>query len=88
MSKTYEFLDVAKYSFDELDPDAIESDIRYFHPGEQDGDNIEAVVSKDPHNVNLWLKLAYKKLNNANWYDKRFIFCYRIQMIVINENVY
>lgn len=59
-----------------LDPESVweevvdEQDIRYFATNDNAAaiDDLESALLQDPHNDQLWLKLANKKLNSRERY--------------------
>lgn len=50
------------YDFDNL---ITETDQRYFNMKEKGIDKLEAAVTENPQNIQIWLKLAYKYLHNS-----------------------
>lgn len=50
-----------------LDAVVTPDDVRYFTNETDDIANLEASVLENPYNVQLWIKLAYKYLNQNEW---------------------
>lgn len=52
-----------KINIPALDAVVTPDDVRYYTNETDDISNLEASVLENPYNVQLWLKLAYKYLN-------------------------
>lgn len=51
-----------------LDTVVTPDDVRYFTSETDDISNLEASVQENPRDVQLWIKLAYKYLNQNEGY--------------------
>lgn len=47
----------------------LDQDVRYWMLETQEAEDMETAVADDPSNVQLWLKLAYKKMSDAKRWE-------------------